>query len=118
MAPSISPSRTAPEPRIDIPLYRTPFPASTSKPTLPAFVPAETSALSTSVPAHWAMFGIRARTIAGAYFAFDVWNAWDPITRPMNRRIGNRAARGITARNSPVTPKKQIRAMTTPVASE
>ena len=59
-----------------------------------------------------------ASTIAGAYFAFDVWNACAPMTRPMNSRIGNSAARGMTARNRPTSPSRQISAMTIPVASE
>ena len=56
--------------------------------------------------------------MAGAYLARVVWNACEPMTRPMNSRIGKRAARGMTARNRPARPRKQISAMTTPVASE
>ena len=60
-----------------MPLYRTPLPASDVEADLAGVRPGRASALSTSVLAHWAMFGTRARTIAGAYFAFDVWNACD-----------------------------------------
>ena len=70
--------------------------------------PAAPSAPSIWPCAHEAMFGSIASTIAGACRAGVVWNAWAPMTRPMNSRIGTSASIGMTARNRPTSPRRQI----------